>query len=80
MNFLRGLCVIILIGVAINMFKGDSSGSPDGIQHDWCKDRKCTTCGAYIGCYGYKFDHNAGLVIGPDYSLTKCRKCADNRE
>lgn len=80
MNFFRGLAVIILIGFAYNMFKDDSTGSVDGIQRDFCKDRKCSICDGYIGCYGYDYSQSAGIIIGPDNSLRKCRKCAENRE
>jgi hypothetical protein len=76
MNFLKGLVVIILIGIAINIFTKDD----DKAKTEWCKDKKCSTCGSHIGCYGYKYDFAAGLVIGPDNSLNKCKSCADKGE
>ena len=79
MKFFRIFFAVVLIGVCYNMFKSDASGSTDGIQQDFCKDRKCIVCDTYIGCYGYDWSPTAGVVIGSDNSLRKCRKCAENR-
>lgn len=79
MNFLKGLLVIVLLGCIINMFRAEKTGSVDGQNREFCKDKKCVNCSAYIGCYGYEWSSNAGLVIGPDNTLNYCKKCAENR-
>ncbi len=78
MNIFRGLIAIVLLFVAYNMFTSD--GKSDNIQQDFCKDRKCIVCDAYIGCYGYDWSPEAGVVIGSDNSLRKCRSCAELRK
>lgn len=78
-SFFKFLIAAVLFGCVYNMFKTESTGSVDGIQRDFCKDRKCNVCDGHIGCYGYDYSHSAGLVIGPDNSLHKCRSCSEKR-
>lgn len=79
MNFWKGVFVIVVVCGTINYFTTKSNGSVDGIQFDHCKDRKCINCDAFIGCYGYKWNSQAGIVVGPDNSLKYCKTCADSR-